>query len=145
MTSAAEVIHEASLAGVILAADLGNIIAQPASRLTPELRQAIRHHKGEVIRSLVLDRYGLTLAEIQDTAGPDWPEVETDPALFETVARSVVARRMRERGEVPAHYTAKTVCKHCGPVPIFEGTPERVEGCPWCFNRAAGQSVTNHG
>lgn len=82
--------------------------------------------------------YGLTVVAIQETAGPDWPEVEANPVLFETLARAIQTRWMRERGEVPAHYTAKTICKHCGSVPIFEGVPERVEGCPWCFNRRKG-------
>ena len=85
--------------------------------------------------------YGLTLADIQDAAGPDWCEVEANPVLFETVARAVATRRMRERGEVPAHYTSTTVCRHCGLVPIFPGVPETVDGCPWCFNRAAGRPI----
>jgi hypothetical protein len=38
-----------------------------------------------------------------------------------------------ERGEIPAHYTATTTCRYCGPVPIFEGVPDQVLGCPWCF------------
>ena len=42
---------------------------------------------------------------------------------------------MREQGIVPDHYTATTECKHCGPVPIWEGCPPRVLGCPWCLNR----------
>ena len=24
------------------------------------------------------------------------------------------------------------------PVPIFQGSPSKVDGCPWCFNRNAG-------
>ena len=38
-----------------------------------------------------------------------------------SVAMEMVAiTRMRLRGEVPDHYTATTICKGCGPVPIFD-------------------------
>lgn len=86
-------------------------------------------------------RHGLTLADLRDAAGPDWPEVQVNPVLLETLAHAVSVRRMRERGEVPPGYTSTTICAHCGPVPIFEGVPERVLGCPWCFNRAAGRPM----
>lgn len=84
--------------------------------------------------------HGLTLAEVKAEAGADWPEVEADPALLDTFAHAVSVRRMRERGEIPPHYTATTVCAHCGPVPIFEGVPDKVLGCPWCFTRRGGAS-----
>ena len=58
-------------------------------------------------------------------------EIEVAREMLEIV-------RMRERGEVPAHYTAITTCKQCGPVPIFEGAGPHVLGCPWCFNRLQG-------
>jgi hypothetical protein len=48
---------------------------------------------------------------------------------------------MRERGEMPRHYTATTTCKHCGPVPIWEGCSPEVLGCPWCFNRHKGLPI----
>ncbi len=55
------------------------------------------------------------------------------------VATEMVAIvEMREKGVVPDHYTAKTECKHCGPVPIWSGCPPQVNGCPWCLNRLAG-------
>jgi hypothetical protein len=85
--------------------------------------------------------HGIPLADLREAAGPDWPEVERDPALLEVLAAAVATRRMRERGEAPAHYTASTTCAHCGLVPIFAGTPDRVLSCPWCFNRTAGRPV----
>ena len=78
---------------------------------------------------------GILIADIRETAGPDWPEIVSDPVLLEVFAQAIQTRRMREVGEVPAHYTATTICHYCGLVPIFEGAPERVDGCPWCFNR----------
>ena len=53
------------------------------------------------------------------------------PATIEMVAIT----EMRQKGVVPDHYTSTTTCKHCGPVPIWEGCPPKVLGCPWCFNR----------
>lgn len=88
-----------------------------------------------------VERYGLTLADLKAVAGPDWSEVQHNPALLDALARALRTRRLRERGEVPAHYTAVTVCEHCGPVPIFQGVPEKVAGCPWCFNRIRGLTV----
>lgn len=85
--------------------------------------------------------HGIPLAELKAMLGTDWPECERDPLLLDTYARSVATRRMREAGVVPAHYTAITVCVHCGPVLIFPGAPERVLSCPWCFNRTAGKPV----
>src|SRR5699024_7358710 len=47
----------------------------------------------------------------------------------------------REAGRLPASYTAKALCRHCGPVwlapgvaavlPMVDGWP-RALGCPWC-------------
>lgn len=88
-----------------------------------------------------LSLHGIPLSELREIAGPDWPEVERDPALLETLAHAVSIRRMRERGEVPPSYTATAVCAGCGPVPIFPGVSEQVDGCPWCFNRIKGLPV----
>ncbi len=95
----------------------------PVTCVTPENRE----HK-----------HGLTVDDLRELAGEDWPELERDPDLFAAFAHAIQTRRMREHGEVPAHYTATTTCKHCGPVPIFPGCPETVLGCPWCFNRVKG-------
>ena len=48
---------------------------------------------------------------------------------------------MRSRGIAPDHYTATTNCRHCGPVPIWDGCPTEVLGCPWCFNRLEGLPI----
>lgn len=82
--------------------------------------------------------HGLDLADIRAESGDDWPALQADPVLLDTFARAIQARRIRERGEVPAHYRATTHCQQCGPVPIFTGCPDKVLACPWCFNRVAG-------
>ncbi len=55
-----------------------------------------------------------------------------------TAEDMVAITQMRQRGIIPDHYTATTNCKHCGPVPIFEGCWPESDGCPWCFNRLRG-------
>lgn len=89
--------------------------------------------------------HGVSLAELRELAGADWPELEANPEQLECFADMVAVRHMRERGEVPPSYTAVTVCAGCGSVPIFEGVGPTVEGCPWCFNRAAGRPVPRVG
>ena len=76
-----------------------------------------------------------TRSELQERAGPDWEEVSSDPAKLKAFAELVLIMDMRRRGIVPEHYTATTECVGCGKVPIFEGVPQQVTGCPWCFNR----------
>ncbi len=78
----------------------------------------------------VAEAHGMTLSELEEAAGPDWPEVEADLELVQAFANAVQIRRIRERGEIPPHYTASTVCAGCGPVPIWEGAPEKVLACP---------------
>ncbi len=114
----------------------------PENLLTPELVAEFKAHKAELLDILrkpgaecISQDHGLTLADLTLSAGLDWPEIENDPATLEALARAIQTRRMRERGEVPPHYTSTTSCAHCGPVPIFLGASERVLGCPWCFNR----------
>lgn len=114
--------------GLTLAADGGNLLAGPKAALTGETRALIRAHKAALVELVKTE-------DLQAAAGDDWPDIKDDP---EALARALQTRRLRERGEIPPHYTGTTTCKHCGTVPIFQGVPERVEGCPWCFNRAAG-------
>ena len=113
----------------------------PENLLTPELVAQFKAHKAEILATLIAQGHGLPLADLKQTAGPNWREIENDPATLEALANSITIRRMRERGEVPSHYTATTVCAHCGPVPISAGVAERVLGCPWCFNRVKGLPV----
>ena len=74
----------------------------------------------------------------------EWSELlknkngEIAPDEMPVVAKMVEIAEMRERGQIPSHYTSTTTCKHCGPVPIWDGCPPEVLGCPWCFNRHKG-------
>ena len=85
--------------------------------------------------------HGLSLDKPMAASDKDWPQIKDDPAALETLAWSIQTRSMRELGRIPSHYTATTICVHCGLVPIFPGVGERVKGCPWCFNRVKGLPV----
>ena len=55
-------------------------------------------------------------------------EKRSESEAFHSAQRII---QMRERGEVPNHYTAVTRCSRCGPVPIWQGCPPKVLSCPW--------------
>jgi len=82
--------------------------------------------------------HGTPISELRDLTGDDWPEIKNDPDALDSFAHAVSTRRMRESGRRPSHYTQVSICKHCGPVWLWEGAPEHVQGCPWCFNRLRG-------
>ena len=84
------------------------------------------------------------IAELEQAAGEDWPEVRDDPSVVEALAHAVITRRQRERGECPPHWTAHGECACCGPVFLWPGSPARVLGCPWCFNRAEGRPISKY-
>lgn len=79
------------------------------------------------------------LTQAERIASGEWPTLTE--AERQGFLGAVRARRMRERGETPPHYTATTVCDGCGQVPIFPGAGKQVKGCPWCFNRISGLPV----
>jgi hypothetical protein len=58
---------------------------------------------------------------------------ELKPDEREAGEALLTAIQMRERGEVPPHYTAVTNCQRCGTVPVWPGCPSEVIACPWCF------------
>jgi len=77
---------------------------------------------------------GYTLAELVAEAADDWQEIQNAPEQLEAFAKSLTQRRDMVIGIVPAHYTKAVQCAHCGPVWLWEGAPDNVQGCPWCMN-----------
>ena len=73
--------------------------------------------------------------------GSEWSELlenkngELEEHQIPVATDMVAITEMRERGIVPDHDASEAECNHCGPVPLFEGCPPQVNGCPWCFNR----------
>jgi len=85
------------------------------------------------------------LIEVREKSGKDWQEIANDPEQLKAFAELLMIGEMREKGVCPDHYTSETNCKHCGTVPIWEGCPPQVNGCPWCFNRLQGLPMPNEG
>ncbi len=148
--NAASLLSDLQAQGVHLEVEAGALrYRAPKGTITPGLLATLRTQKADLIVALsnqesipaIADRHGFTLLDLQEAAGPDWPEVEADPKLAQALANAIQTRRIRERGQVPPNYTAVTVCAGCGPVPIWAGAPEHVLACPWCFNRAAGRPI----
>lgn len=104
----------------------GLALSAPKGTLTPQLLSKLRSKKPALLRSL---------QEMREKAGSDWEEISSDPAKLKAFTELVMILDMRQRGIVPDHYTSTTECNQCGHVPIFEGCPPLVHGCPWCFNR----------
>lgn len=115
--------------------DLLGIIRAEKPRLLPILQMVERACKG-----LDLDPLKLALSLEPSDLGTLGKDSTKQLRIY---AEAVADRLARERGEIPAHYTAKTVCSGCGPVPIFRGAPEKVAGCPWCWNRIRGLPMPN--
>jgi len=93
----------------------------------------------------LLDHLQPTWAELKDAAGEDWEWIQDNAEALTSLRYSVRTKRMREQGTVPSDYTASTICRSCGPVPIFEGNPAQVDGCPWCLNRVSGKPIPRPG
>lgn len=64
---------------------------------------------------------------------------EVDSGALVAFARCMIARREMEEGKRPKHYTARAVCQLCGPVWLW--CSGKVQGCPWCWNRAADKPI----
>ena len=155
--SAAETLAAAQAAGVHLGLDGTDLLIESDREPPPHLLDALRRDKPEILALLRThdtgdvsppatatqspNLHGLTLAELQEAAGEDWPEMRDDPAMLEALAHAVVTRRQRERGECPPGWTEHCECAGCGPVYLWPGSPARVLGCPWCFNRAEGRAI----
>lgn len=132
--SALPLFSELADKGLRVRVDGPDLVLFPKKALTPKLTSRLRKEKPVLIRSL---------QEIKRKAGANWDEIANDPAQLKVLAEVLMIGAMREKGIVPDHYTAETECKHCGPVPIFEGCPPEVIHCPWCFSRISGLPIPN--
>ena len=130
--SALPLISELANRGIRVRPKGSNVVVSPEKALTPELVERIKREKPALI---------LSLKRVRKNAGSDWEEIANDPQQLKTYIELLMIGDMRSKGIAPDHYTAKTECIHCGPVPIFEGLPEKVQGCPWCMNRVKGLSI----
>ena len=155
--NAAETLAAAQAAGVRLGVDGTDLLIESEREPPSHLLDALRRDKPEILALLRTqdtieltspamttqspNLHGLTLAELEEAAGEDWPEVRDEPAMLEALAHAVVSHRQRERGDCPPTWTEHCECAGCGPVFLWSGSPARVFGCPWCFNRAEGRVI----
>ncbi len=133
--SALPIFSELSDKGLRVRVDGPDLVLSPKQALTPNLASRIKKEKPALIR---------TLQQIKRKAGLDWDDIADNPGQLKAFAELLMIGEMRHRGIVPDHYTATTSCKHCGPVPIFEGRWTGSDGCPWCFNRLQGLPMPNN-
>ena len=127
--SALALISEFSERGIKVRPNGSHVVVSPKDALTPDLVKRIKVEKTTLIREL---------EKLQREAGNDWDEIANDPVQLKAFAELLMISEMREQGVAPDHYTATTTCKHCGPVPIWDGCPPEVSACPWCLNRHRG-------
>ena len=124
----------AELKAIAEARSDGNRAGNPLKQGFPRLETRISDRSTVTPR----DEIRPTWSEVEIEAGDDWPLIKNDCESLFAFRQALITRRMIERGEVPEHYTGSTNCRWCGFVPIFEGCPSEVQGCPWCFNRIRG-------
>ena len=153
----AALVHKLELQQVRLTADGDRIeIDGPEDAVTDAVIDKLRERKPELLKYLhlsgILKKAGIeasgegwivTIDELQKALSEDDlldSQLMTLKGL-EALAHVVRATRMRAQGEIPPEWTSITSCRHCGPVPIWEGCPPDIQGCPWCFNRLAGQPI----
>ena len=74
----------------------------------------------------------------------EWLEELKTKSDDSCVHEMIQITQMRYEGKTPDHYTSTTECKHCGSVPIWDGCPPEVQGCPWCMNRVKGLPIPGH-
>ena len=130
--SAMPLISELSDRGIKVRTEGSDVVVSPEKALTPDLVERIKGEKHTLIKQL---------EKIRQDAGDDWDETASDPKKLKAYYELLMISEMRLQGIAPDHYTSTTTCKHCGPVPIWEGCPPEVLGCPWCFNRHKGLPI----
>ncbi len=130
--SALALISELYERGIKIRPNGRNVALSPERSVTPDLRKRIKREKPALIREL---------ERVRRDAGSDWDEIANDPEKLKSYFELLMISDMRTKGIAPDHYTSTTICKHCGPVPIWSGCPPEVQGCPWCMNRHKGLSI----
>ncbi len=156
---AQEVITKLADAGISIKLDGENLGVSAAQRPTDDQLDYLKSHKSQLVAyfqtresmALSLDDalanicHGLsiTVEEVHAALAPediaDWRDGNLSTETLTAFTESLLQQRDMAIGIVPATYTQKAVCRRCGPVWLWvEGI---VDGCPWCFHRAAGRAV----
>lgn len=85
------------------------------------------------IASEKLHQSNISFEQVRAIVGDDWSEISNNPELLSEVSAAIQTQLMREKGIVPSHYIKDVICQSCGPVKLWEGSPDHVMGCPWCL------------
>ncbi|HEX7338884.1 MAG TPA: hypothetical protein VF271_03015 [Rhodanobacteraceae bacterium] len=159
--NAATLIQRCSDAGIQLSADGDRLhVEAPPGAITSELRDLLVNRKTELIEAMSGIRghllalaksegvdaslvYALPSGDVDACDGLDDAALTAYVLMLDDTAT-------REAGKRPVSYTAKAMCRHCGPVwlspdvlqgaPVIDGWPQ-VLGCPWCVVRAAERYI----
>ena len=111
MGSATALLHTLNEAGLRLEADGGRLVVEPASKLTPATRDAIRAHKGELLEALLM-------AQLRDEYAERSAIGENDGALSrpqaEMQAFEQVVTRWLNAPNADAPPPADDDCATCG-------------------------------
>ena len=85
----------------------------------------------------------VTPAEVRSTMSDDdvedWYLGVISIEALTAFAKLITQRREMDYGYIPNSYTKQAQCAHCGPVWLW--VTGCVQGCPWCWNRAAGRPI----
>lgn len=104
----------------------GNHLVVSQDKLTDSLETRIQDNKPALIADL---------EKLRGIAGTDWQEIVSHPKQLRDFIYSIVTSEARERGEIPAHYTAVVHCQTCNQdVPHFPVGADAVGACVWCLN-----------
>jgi len=123
--SALPLLSELAGRGVRIRVD-GIHLAVSQDKLTDSLITKIQDNKPALIADL---------EKLRGIAGTDWQEIVSHPEQLRAFIHSFVTTEARERGEIPAHYTAVVYCQTCNQdVPHFPVAGNTVEACVWCLN-----------
>lgn len=118
-------LSEIASQGVYICVDGDNLTVN-RDNLTDSLLAKIKDEKPSLIASL---------ERLSGIAGDDWQEIVNHPDQVRDLIHSFVTTEARERGEIPAHYTAVVYCQTCNQdVPHFPVNGDAVEACVWCMN-----------
>jgi hypothetical protein len=87
--------------------------------------------------------FDITPAEVKEALTAedidDWGAGVLSNDTLAAFAHSLVQKREMSQGKRPDHYTEQATCERCGPIWLwFSG---KVQGCPWCWNRAADRPI----
>lgn len=153
--SAAALLHDLARRGIRAEAKAGRLVIDaPTGVLTPELREALKGSKVELLALLsgpssaapdrlqsVLAAAGLPLSLLnRDDAQRGVIDAMADGELV-GYAYALHSSAEREAGRQPPDWDHPSRCALCGPVWLWEGAGALVLSCPWCHNRRAGASI----